>query len=112
MAGERVLIIDDSKEVRDVVCDVVLKPGGYQILSTGNGEEGLRMILEQRPDLVLLDERMPGMTGLEVLRALKEQNVQVPVIFMTSFGSEGLAVEAFRLGDRDYLIKPFAPEEM
>lgn len=112
MAGERVLIIDDSKEVRDVVCDVVLKPGGYQVLSTGNGKDGLRMILEEKPDLVLLDERMPGMTGLEILKALRERGIQVPVIFMTSFGSEGLAVQAFRLGARDYLIKPFEPEEM
>ncbi|HIP87282.1 MAG TPA: response regulator [Anaerolineales bacterium] len=112
MASERILIIDDSKEVRDAVCDLVLRPGGYQALTADNGEDGLQIILEEKPDLVLLDERMPGMTGLEVLKALREQGVRIPVIFMTSFGSEGLAVQAFRLGVRDYLIKPFEPEEM
>jgi len=112
VAEERVLIVDDSPEVRAAVRDLVLDPGGYRALTAENGAEGLRLILEEQPDLVLLDERMPEMSGLEVLEALQERGVEVPVIFMTSFGSEDLAVRAFRLGARDYLIKPFEPEEM
>ncbi|MFN3763356.1 MAG: response regulator, partial [Anaerolineae bacterium] len=77
-----------------------------------NGADGFRLLTETRPDLLILDEQMPGMTGIQVLRAMREQNIQIPVIFMTAFGSEELAVQAFRLGVRDYVIKPFEPQEM
>lgn len=112
MAGERILVIDDSPSIRSALRDLVLEPGGYVALTADNGTEGLQLILDERPDLVILDERMPGMTGIEVLEALQEKGIEVPIIFMTSFGSEDLAVQAFRLGARDYLIKPFQPEQM
>ncbi len=112
MAGERVLIIDDSNEVRDIIANLILEPAGYRVLTASNGAEGFRMVVETQPDLVILDEQMPGMTGIQVLRAMREQNLQIPVIFMTAFGSEDLAVQAFRLGVRDYVIKPFEPPEM
>ncbi len=112
MAGERVLIIDDSNEVRDIIANLILEPAGYRVLTASNGADGFRLITETQPDLVILDEQMPGMTGIQVLRAMREQNLQIPVIFMTAFGSEDLAVQAFRLGVRDYVIKPFEPQEM
>lgn len=112
MERERVLIVDDSREIRQALVDLVLAPKGYRILSAVDGLEGLRMIVEEKPDLVILDERLPGMTGLEILKALKEQDVRVPVIFITSHGSEDLVVQVFRLGVRDYVIKPFDPREM
>ncbi|MDW8069196.1 MAG: ATP-binding protein [Anaerolineae bacterium] len=112
MAGERVLIVDDSDEVREIIASLVLEPAGYRVLTANNGADGFRLLMETRPDLLILDEQMPGMTGLQVLRAMREQNLQIPVIFMTAFGSEDLAVQAFRLGVRDYVIKPFEPPEM
>lgn len=112
MAGERVLIVDDSDEVREIIASLVLEPAGYSVLTANNGADGFRLLMETRPDLLILDEQMPGMTGLQVLRAMREQNLQIPVIFMTAFGSEDLAVQAFRLGVRDYVIKPFEPPEM
>ncbi|HIQ01271.1 MAG TPA: response regulator [Anaerolineales bacterium] len=112
MAGERILVIDDSAEVRQVLRDMILEPAGYRVLEASDGAEGLRLVLGEKPDLLILDEQMPGMTGVQVLQALKEQELSVPVIFMTAHGSEGLAVQAFRLGVRDYVIKPFEPEEM
>ncbi len=112
MAGERVLIVDDSKEVLDILRFLILEPRGYRVLEANNGTDGLRMALAERPDLLILDDQMPGMTGLEVIRALQEQNVQIPTILMTAFGSEELVVRAFRMGVRDYVIKPFEPEEM
>jgi two-component system NtrC family sensor kinase len=107
-----VLIVDDSDEVRDIIASLILEPAGYRVLSASNGADGFRLLVETSPDLLILDEQMPGMTGIQVLRAMREQNIQVPVIFMTAFGSEDLAVQAFRLGVRDYVIKPFEPQEM
>lgn len=112
MAGERVLIIDDSDEVRDIIANLILEPAGYRVLTANNGADGFRLMQEAQPDLVILDEQMPGMTGIQVLRAMRDQDIRVPVIFMTAFGSEDLAVQAFRLGVRDYVIKPFEPQEM
>jgi len=112
LAGERVLIIDDSDEVRDIIANLILEPAGYRVLTANNGADGFRLVKEEHPDLVILDEQMPGMTGIQVLRAMRDQSIQIPVIFMTAFGSEDLAVQAFRLGVRDYVIKPFEPQEM
>lgn len=106
------LIVDDSDEVRDIIASLILEPAGYRVLTANNGADGFRLLTETRPDLLILDEQMPGMTGIQVLRAMQEQDIQVPVIFMTAFGSEDLAVQAFRLGVRDYVIKPFEPQEM
>lgn len=106
------LIVDDSDEVREIIASLILEPAGYRVLSASNGADGFRLLVETSPDLLILDEQMPGMTGIQVLRAMREQNIQVPVIFMTAFGSEDLAVQAFRLGVRDYVIKPFEPQEM
>lgn len=106
------MIIDDSDEVRDIIANLILEPAGYRVLTAKNGAAGFQMVVTEQPDLVILDEQMPGMTGIQVLRAMKEQNIQIPVIFMTAFGSEDLAVQAFRLGVRDYVIKPFEPPEM
>ncbi|MGD1994158.1 MAG: ATP-binding protein [Anaerolineae bacterium] len=112
MPQERVLIVEDSDHIRDVLRTLVLEPRGYEVLSAARGDEGLRMALEEQPDLVILDERMPGMTGVELLEALQEQSVDIPVIFTTLHGSEDLVVKVFRLGVRDYIIKPFEAHEM
>jgi two-component system NtrC family sensor kinase len=112
VAGERVLIIDDSPEIKNVLRDVVLEPKGYGVLSANDGEEGLRMALEEQPDLIVLDESMPGLSGLEVLQRLREHDVQTPVIFATFHGNEDLVVEIIRLGVQAYIVKPFDPQEM
>lgn len=112
MSGEKVLVIDDRKENVEFVVDYVLVPHGYQPVTAEDGEEGLHKALTEKPDLILLDMQMPRMTGLEVLEALKAEGVEIPVIIMTFHGSESLAVKVFRLGVKDYVIKPFKVEEM
>jgi two-component system phosphate regulon sensor histidine kinase PhoR len=112
LSGERILVVDDSTEVQDVLRNLVLEPAGYRVLTVGDGAEGLRLALEEKPALLILDEQMPGMTGAQILEALREQGVDIPVILMTCHGSEELAVQAFRQGVRDYVIKPFEPAEM
>ncbi len=109
----RALVIDDSRQVRDFVIEYVLEPHGYDVDFAVNGAEGLQKILHRSPDVVLMDYEMPKMTGLEVLRRLRNKHKNnVPVILMTSHGSEQVAVEVFRLGVHDYIMKPFDPQEM
>jgi class 3 adenylate cyclase/DNA-binding response OmpR family regulator len=108
----KVLVIDDSRQIREFVIEYVLEPNGFEIDVATNGAEGLEKVLSGAPDLVLMDYEMPEMTGIEVLRKLRAHGNKVPVILMTSHGSEQVAIEVFRLGAKDYLIKPFAAKEL
>lgn len=112
MANERVLIVDDSLEIVDFISDMILKPNGYEVLVAHDGETGLKMALEQHPDLILLDMNIPKMNGMDLLGAMNSQNIKIPVIIMTSSSFEMLAGQAFRLGVRNYISKPFEVSEM
>jgi class 3 adenylate cyclase/DNA-binding response OmpR family regulator len=112
VSGETILVIDDSQDNRNLVTEYVLKPGGYNPLVAADGREGLEVMIKHMPDLILLDYNMPRMDGLAVLRVMAKRELDIPVILMTADGSEDLAVEVFRLGARDYIIKPYSVEEM
>ena len=112
MAGERVLVVDDGKDIRDFVINYVLVPNGFQVLVARDGAEGLQKALRENPDFIIIDQQMPRMSGLEVIQALEERGREIPSILVTAHGSEELAVAAFRSGARDYIIKPFEADEM
>lgn len=112
MSGECILIIDDSAEVVKHLSERVLAGQGYRTGHAADGESGLRHILEEKPDLILLDYNLPDMTGLDVLQRMAAEAISIPVILMTGYGSELSAIEAFRLGARDYLIKPLTTDEV
>jgi two-component system NtrC family sensor kinase len=112
MANETILIVDDQADIRAFLMDYGLKPLGYRTVTATDGEKGLKAAIEHCPDLIMLDMNMPRMTGMEMLKELRKTECQAPVIFMTIYGSESIAVEAFRLGIRDYLCKPFTVEEV
>ena len=112
MARERVLVIEDSAETQQLLAELVLEPNGYRPLAALDGEKGFRMAVEEQPDLIILDMKLPKMDGIEVLQALRRRNINIPVIFTTVAESAELVVQAFRLGARDYVMKPFGPEEM
>jgi two-component system alkaline phosphatase synthesis response regulator PhoP len=96
MANELVLIILilPGKNVRYLI-EYVLEPNGYRVLVTGDGEEGLELAQNKQPDLVLMDMQLPAMTAMEVLYALNNTQVNIPVIVMTPQSSETLAVQVF-----------------
>ncbi|MBE7533295.1 MAG: response regulator [Chloroflexi bacterium] len=109
---ERVLVIDDSQEIRDFLCEYILQPKGFEVMQASNGLMGLEMAIAKEPDLMIVDQQMPRLTGLEVLEKLKERGIEIPAILATAHGSEETAVAAFRLGIRDYVIKPFDADEI
>lgn len=111
MAGERVLFVEDADEIRHFLAEV-LTSAGYDVLTGADGAEGFTLARDLRPDLLIADYLMPGMTGLEMLAALRGEGLQCPFILITAEGSEALAVEALRLGVNDYLIKPFEPDDL
>jgi class 3 adenylate cyclase/DNA-binding response OmpR family regulator len=112
LANELILVVDDGQENREFVVDYVLKPNGYNSLVAKDGKECLDLLKKQKPDLILLDYQMPRMNGIDVLKAMAERELNIPVILMTFYGSEEIAIEVYRLGVRDYVRKPYTPEEM
>ena len=112
MTGERILVVDDSKENREFIVDYILKPNGFEPIEARDGVEAMELARRVSPDLMLLDLQMPRLDGTGVLTALRRENLSIPVILMTFHGSEEIAVEVFRLGVRDYVKKPYTPEEM
>lgn len=109
---ERVLIVDDAREIRDFLIEYILEPRGFEVLTAADGLEGLQLAFSERPDLLIVDFQMPNMSGLELLRRLRLRKVHIPSILITAHGSEQVAIKALRLGVRDYVIKPFVAEDM
>lgn len=112
MAKEKILIIEDSVELISFLAEGVLAYHGYPVVTARTVQEGLRKLSSEEPDLLLLDLELPDSSGMEVLKAMQEQGSSIPVIMMTAYGSESIAVEAFRWGAKDYLIKPFTSEKV
>jgi signal transduction histidine kinase len=108
----RVLIIDDSEAIRAFVTQALADRGGYLVREARHGAEGLEMALADLPELILLDLEMPRMDGFQVVDALNDNKLDVPVILITSHGSEAIAVEFFRKGVKDYLSKPFMADSL
>jgi two-component system response regulator PilR (NtrC family) len=104
-------IIDDEPIIHDVLSQL-LTSEGYETEVSASGEEGLQKFGLQPPDLVLLDLLMPGMDGIEVLKALKRINPRSLVIIITAYGSVESAIEAMKIGAYDYIQKPFKHEEL
>lgn len=109
--SKRVLVIDDEPSVRRLI-EHHLKEENYKILSAENGEKGLRLIDENSPHLVLLDVRLPGIGGIEILKKIKEAHPKLPVIMITAYGTVKMAVETMRKGAYDFLVKPIKPDEL
>ena len=111
--GLLVLIVDDDEDLR-IFARKALTRAGHRILESDNGEEGLRLIESQKPDLLLLDLNMPGMDGFETLRRLRtrEAGRPLPVIVLTALGDEESARRSFEFGATDFLNKPFTPPQL
>ena len=106
----RVLVIDDEDHIRRVMC-MTLEAAGYEVGEAADGPRGLEAFGDGSAwDAVLLDQRMPGMDGLETLRRMKERRAEARVIMITAYASIELAVDAMKLGATDFVRKPMTPE--
>ncbi len=112
MTGERILLVEDTPELRSHLADEVLRPAGYDVITAQDGAEGFTLARDLEPDAIVSGYEMPRINGLSMLEALRETGMQAPFILMTAEGSEVLAVRALRMGVSDYLIKPFHDSEL
>jgi len=101
-----ILIIDDDDQLRQSFFKL-LKEEGYEVRAAASGEAGIEEVARERPDLVVLDVKLPGMDGLETFGHIREIDATLPVIIMTAYGTTDTAIEATKLGAFDYILKPF-----
>ena len=101
----RILVIDDEPLVADVIAQA-LRLEDNEVVVASDGEEGLRIIAQNPPDAVFLDIIMPGMDGIQVLRAIRERHPRLPVILLSGWASQSQIEEARRLGVTDVISKP------
>lgn len=111
MTAQSILLVDDDENLRWVV-QTQLEDAGYSVKTAGTGEEALSLIANDPPALVITDLRMPGLSGIDLLRQLRESNPDLPVVIITAFGTIQNAVEAVKSGAYDYLTKPIDFEEL
>ncbi|GIN20289.1 MAG TPA: response regulator [Bacillus bacterium] len=108
---EKVLIVDDQFGIRTLLNEVLQKEG-YEIFQAANGFQALSVTEQHAPDLVLLDMKIPGMDGLEILKKMKEINPDIRVLIMTAYGELDLIEQTKKLGALAHFSKPFDIEEI
>lgn len=106
-----IVVADDDPAIRRLV-EVTVNNAGCRTVTANDGEQALELIETMRPRLAILDVSMPFRSGLEVGKALRERQIAVPIIFLTSHSQEHDVLEGFLSGAIDYLYKPFSPKEL
>ena len=109
----KILIAEDERDIRDLVA-FTLRFAGHEVFAATNGEEAVEMAPKVNPDLILMDVRMPRMTGYEACKALKaNQDLKdIPVVFLSAKGQDVEMQTGLEAGAIDYILKPFAPDEL
>lgn len=113
MTGKTVLIVDDEAPIREMIA-VALEMADYTCLEAENAQQAHALVIDKRPDLILLDWMMPGTSGVELARRLKRDplTAETPVIMLTAKGEEDNKVQGLEAGADDYITKPFSPREL
>ena len=108
---KKILIVDDDKDLCFNLTSI-LKEEGHEVIAASNGIKALNALAKSAPDLVLLDMKLPGMDGVELLQEIKRKAGNLPVIMLTANSDVKSAVKAMKLGAYDYITKPFDDEEL
>ncbi|WP_188149508.1 phosphate regulon transcriptional regulator PhoB [Teredinibacter waterburyi] len=113
MVDKTILIVDDERPIRDML-RVALEMAEYKVLEAANAQDAHRLIVDSRPDLILLDWMLPGISGMELARRLKNQEVtsEIPIVMLTAKGEEDNKIQGLETGADDYITKPFSPREL
>ncbi|MDP4535450.1 phosphate regulon transcriptional regulator PhoB [Alkalimonas collagenimarina] len=111
--SRRVLVVEDEAPIRDMLC-FVLEQNGYQTSTAEDVEQALALLIEPYPDLVLLDWMLPGGSGIQIAKKMKQHELtrQIPIIMITARGEEEDKVKGLEVGADDYVTKPFSPKEL
>lgn len=109
----KILVAEDERDIRELI-GFTLRFAGFEVVLVGTGVEAIEKALSERPDLILLDVRMPKMTGYEACRQLKEEPAtrSIPVVFLSAKGQESEIEQGLASGAVEYIVKPFAPDEL
>jgi DNA-binding response OmpR family regulator len=109
----RILIAEDEPDIRELVA-FTLRFAGHEVFTTSNGEEALHQARQILPDLILMDVRMPRMTGYDACRAMKAEPslMEIPIVFLSAKGQEAEIQTGLAAGAEEYLLKPFAPDQL
>jgi DNA-binding response OmpR family regulator len=109
----RILVAEDERDIRELI-GFTLRHHGHEVLSASNGEDALAIALRELPDLVLLDIRMPRLTGYDVCRRLRAEPTtrDIPVAFLSAKGQDSEVQAGMDAGATDYILKPFAPDQL
>ena len=109
----KILIAEDERDIRDLVA-FTLRFAGYEVAAAANGEEAVAMASKENPDLILMDVRMPRMTGYDACRILKAnpEMKDIPIVFLSAKGQESEIQTGLEVGAEEYLLKPFAPDQL
>jgi two-component system alkaline phosphatase synthesis response regulator PhoP len=110
----KILIAEDERDIRDLVAFSLRGLGGFDVVQASNGVEAVERATTERPDLILMDVRMPRMTGYEACAKLKsiEETKDIPVIFLSAKGQDSEIQQGLSAGASEYILKPFAPDEL
>lgn len=109
----KILIAEDERDIRDLIT-FTLRFAGHEVIAAANGEEAYSLALEHLPDLILMDVRMPKMTGYEACKALKQEQttMNLPVVFLSAKGQEAEVQTGLDAGAVEYILKPFSPDQL
>lgn len=109
----RILVAEDEKDIRELIA-FTLRFAGFDVLTATNGAEAIEVAQAEKPDLVILDVRMPKMSGYEACRRLKEnpRTAELPVVFLSAKGQDSEIQQGLASGAEEYILKPFAPDEL
>ncbi len=111
MSGERILIVEDDPNILRGL-DLNLAMEGYKVRTAADGEEGLRIARTERPDLLIVDVMLPRLGGLELVRELRKEDPDMPILILSAKGQEADKVAGLALGADDYVVKPFGLREL
>lgn len=109
----KILIAEDERDIRDLIT-FTLRFAGHEVIATANGEEALQTALQEIPDMVILDVRMPRMSGYEACEQIKanESTQHIPVVFLSAKGQENEVQAGLKVGATEYILKPFSPDQL
>jgi DNA-binding response OmpR family regulator len=113
MSDPVILVAEDERDIRELII-FTLQLSGFHVVEAANGEEAVQRAVEIKPDLILMDVRMPKMTGYEACKELKAKDAtrDIPIVFLSAKGQEAEVNAGLDLGAEEYFLKPFAPDEL